>query len=234
MISKSLEILIPCHNEKGNIELIVEKCLNWLKKYTKDYRVLIVDDGSIDGTQEVLLNLIKKYPNSIKVITHKTNLGIGMAFKTLYENASGDFIFTCPGDGQFNPEEFTQAIPYLNKVDLISFYRTGKVNYNSFRNILSLGNRLCNRIFFGLKIRDVNWVKMIKQNLLKELDLKSHTSLIETEILTKAKKLNKDIIELPSTNYKRIYGKSEGSGKRNTWMVLKDLFNVYRIVREFK
>lgn len=233
MIKQSLEILVPCHDEAGNIELVVEKSIAWLKQHTKYYRVLIVDDGSTDGTQEILLKLNKKHPSHIGIIYHPINLGIGRAFKTLYENASGDFVFTCPGDGQFDPEDFTQAIPHLGKVDIISFYRTGKVNYTLFRNLLSVGNRIFNRIFFKLKIRDCNWVKIIKGNLLEELDLKSETSLLETEILAKANKKGKSIIELPSTNHKRIYGKSEGSGSRNIWMVIKDMIRVYRIVKRF-
>ena len=224
---------MPVDDEINNLKPIIEKCFNWLKKHTINYSVLIVDDGSTDGSAELLKGLSKKEPN-LKVITHPLNFGIGRAFKTLYENASGDFIFTCPGDGQFDPEDFTQAIPHLNKVDIISFYRIGKVNYTLFRNLLSIGNRIFNRIFFGLKIRDCNWTKFYNKNILEELDLKSETSLLETEILAKANKKGKRIIELPSTNHKRVYGKSEGSGKRNTWMVIKDMIRVYRIVKEFE
>ena len=105
MIKQSMEILLPVHNEKGNIKIVVEKSLAWLKQHTKDYRVLIVDDGSDDGTKEVLNQLLKTETN-IKVINHPTNLGIGKSLRTLYDNSNADFVFTCPGDGQFNTHEY--------------------------------------------------------------------------------------------------------------------------------
>lgn len=234
MINKSIEILIPAHNELENITMVVEKCLTWLKKYTENYRILIVDDGSDDGTQEVLLELNKKYPEHIGIIYHPINLGIGQAWRTLYNNCNGDIIFTCPADGQFDPKDFTQSIPYLKDADVISFYRIKKEGYSLVRNIISIGNRIFNIIFFGLNIKDINWMKMYKLDILKDLDLKSKTSLLETEIIAKAKKRNKKIIELPSKQYLRVYGESEGSGGKNLWQVLKDLINVFIIVKKFK
>ena len=78
MINQSCSILIPAHDEVDNLELIIKKCFNWLKEHTMNYSVIVVNDGSTDGSKEILNELLIKEPK-LKVITHQTNLGIGAA-----------------------------------------------------------------------------------------------------------------------------------------------------------
>jgi len=233
MIKKSIEILIPAYNEEKNVEGVIKKSLLWLKSQTNDYSVLVVDDGSTDRTGEILDSLEKKYRN-LKVIHHEKNLGIGRAWRTLYEFSTKEIIFTCPADQQFNPADFSRALPYIDKVDIISFYRPKKKDYSPFRLILTNINRLLIRIFFNLKIRDVNWVKMYKKEVLKQLDLKLKSALIETEILAKVKKINKKIIEIKAPYHPRVYGKSKGASMKTIWLSFIELVKAYLSVRIFK
>lgn len=233
MIKKSIEILIPAYNEEKNVEEVIKKSLLWLKSQTNNYSVLVVDDGSTDRTGEILDSLKKKYKN-LKVIHHKKNLGIGRAWRTLYKFSTKEIIFTCPADQQFNPADFSRALPYIDQVDIVSFYRPKKKDYSPFRLILTNINRLLIKIFFNLKIRDINWVKMYKKEVLKQLDLKLKSTLIETEILAKAKKIHKKIIEIKAPYRPRVYGKSKGASMKNIWLSFIELVKVYLSVRIFK
>jgi len=233
MIKQSLEILIPSYNEEKNIETVVEKSLAWLKSQTEDYSVLVVEDGSNDKTKEILKNLTKK-DSHLKTIYHKKNLGIGQSWYDLYKNASKNIIFTCPADQQFDPADFSIAIPYIDKADIISIYRLKKQGYNLFRLILTNTNKLLVRILFRLNIKDINWVKMYKKELLNQLNIQLKSSLLETEILAKAKKRHAKIIQLQAPYHLRIHGKARGASFKNLWLVFIDLIKLYLSVRIFK
>ena len=229
----SMEIVIPAYNEEKNIEIVINKSLDWLKKQTEDYRVLVVNDGSKDNTQEILDNLAKKNKH-IRVMHHKKNLGIGKSWKTLYKNIEKDIIFTCPADQQFNPNDFSKTIPYIDNADIISIYRKQKKQYSLFRNLLSNLNKVVIKVFFGFEIKDINWVKMYKKDLLNELDLRLNSPLIETEIIAKSKKRNKKILQGPAPHYPRIYGKPSGTNFKQLALTLCELIKLYFIVKIFK
>ncbi|MDD5192580.1 MAG: glycosyltransferase family 2 protein [Candidatus Nanoarchaeia archaeon] len=232
MINQSIEILIPAYNEEKNIEEVVQKSLSWLKSQTKNYLVTVVDDGSSDNTGKILDLLAKKNKHA-NIIHHRKNLGIGKAWRTLYNASSKDIVFTCPADQQFDPLDFSKAMPYLS-ADIISIYRPKKYDYSLFRILLTNAHRLIIRIFFGLNIKDINWVKMYKKRFLKELDLKLQSGLIETEILVKAKKRNARIVQVEAPYYFRPYGKSRGAGLRNISQTISELIRLCQIIIKFK
>ncbi len=230
---KSAEIAIPAYNEERNIKKVVEKSLSWLKKTTKNYRVLVVDDGSTDNTGKILDFLIKKNKN-LEIIRHKKNLGVGAAWNDLYKNASKDIIFTCPADQQFNPKDFSKILPYIEKTDIISIYRPKKEDYSFLRLIITNINRFLNKILFNLDIKDINWVKMYKKNILKNINLELKSPLIETEIMAKAKKRNAKIIQIEAPYHLRVYGKSKGISFKHLFSSLLELVKLYSITRKFK
>ncbi len=169
MIKQSIEIVIPAYNEEENIKIVVEKSLSWLKKQTKNYLVTVVDDGSSDNTGKIL-DLLAKEKSKLKVIHHNHNLGIGNSWFDLYKNTTKDIIFTCPADQQFDPMDFSLALPYVKNSDIVSIFRRKKKQYGVFNSILSNLNKEFIYLLFGFKVRDVNWVKMYKKNVLKDLN----------------------------------------------------------------
>ena len=233
MIPQSIEILIPAYNEEKNIEIVIKKCLSWLKNQTKDFGILIVDDGSTDNTGKILDSLAEK-DKHLKVIHNRKNLGNGETLKIAYENSTKDIILSCPADQQFDPADFSRVLPYVNQSDIICVYRSKKPDYNLFRSFISNMHRLVLRIFFNLNIKDINWVKMYKKWTLKELDLKSKSVLINTEILAKAKKRNARIMEISAPYYNRIYGESKGTTLKHLWQVSLELIKLYWTVKIFK
>ena len=233
MIEQSLEIVIPAYNEEKNIEKIVNRSLEWLKSQTKDYQVLVVDDGSSDDTRKILKSLSEKNKH-IKVLFHKKNFGIGAAWTTLYKECSKDIIFSCPADLQFDPFDFSKTLEHINGFDIISVYRPKKEDYSMFRQAITNIHRIILKIFFKLNIRDINWVKMYKKWTLKDLDIKSKSVLIETEILAKVKKRKGKIIQLSAPYHRRLYGVSKGSSLKHLFQVYVELIRLYWIVKIFK
>ena len=216
MKKQSMCIVIPAYDEERNIEEVIKKSFNWLKNQTKDYEILS-----------------KRY-TKLKVIHHKKNLGIGEAWKTLYKNSTKDLIFTCPADQQFDPKDFSVTLPFIEKVDVISIYRKQKKQYGIFRNFLSNLNKAVIKLFFNFTLNDVNWVKVYKTNLLRGLDLKLSSPLVETEIIAKLKKRNAKIIEVAAPHHERIHGKGKGGNLKQLTKTSKDILRLYFIVKNFK
>ena len=88
----SLSVFFPCHNERENVPLIVEKAIAVLEGICGDWEVIVVDDGSIDGTGEIADELAKKYER-IRVVHHPTNLGYGAALQSGFKAATKDLVF---------------------------------------------------------------------------------------------------------------------------------------------
>lgn len=112
----SLTILIPAYNEEEVIASVLENLL----KFQKDnWEILVVDDGSTDGTSEILDSF-----RGIRVIRHSKNKGYGAALKTGIKNATGEYIVTMDSDGQHNPEYIKEFLEHIKEYDMVATYRT--------------------------------------------------------------------------------------------------------------
>jgi len=183
-----------------------------LSLFAKHYEIIVVDDGSSDSTFSTCQAIATQNP-SIKLIRHPQNLGIGMALRSGYQNASSEYVCAIPGDGQFNITELTQVRPFDNSI-YYSFYRL-ETNYSWYRSILTWFNRFFNQHMLAIYLRDVNWIKVYRKEQLELVDPQLKSSLIESEICAKLYKLKILPIEIPSQYHLRAYGDSKG-GNWNT------------------
>lgn len=136
-------------------------------------------------------------------------------------------------DGQF---DLYELLPYaeIQPKTFISFRRVTKPAYSSYRTILSLMNREVNRYFLGLKMKDVNWVKIYKLEELRQINLQMHSSLIETEICAKLLLQSNKLIEVPSSYKTRICGKVKGSSPKEVFRIGIELFKLISIVKRLR
>lgn len=175
----------------------------------ENHELIVVNDGSSDNTSQIIEQKCHEAP-SIKVIEHGSNKGIGMALLSGYAKAKYENICAIPGDGQFDPREL---LPFSSIPDnhIISFYRQEKTRYTPYRKFLSLANKMVNRYVLGIKVRDVNWIKVYKRHKLDQIKISLHSSLIESEICAKMVLNNHEIVEVQSTYHPREGGVSKGS-----------------------
>lgn len=230
--NQSWSIIIFGYNESGTINEVVEDAIEFFSKaaITK-FEIIIVDDGSTDGMTE-MVNKLSEEKQFIKAVIHDENNGIGHALRSGYHNATFENVCAIPADGQFNTSEM---LDYSNIDDasFISFYRIENTSYSLGRNIFSWINRSMNKIFLGMNMKDVNWVKIYKLESLDKLELVMTSSLIETEICAKLLASNHKMKEVESKYQERKSGVSKGASLKIVAMAAFELLELVYHVRTF-
>jgi glycosyltransferase involved in cell wall biosynthesis len=207
---ESLSCFFPVYNEVANIPLLIDLANKIIPKLAKDYELIIVNDGSNDGSEEVAEALIKDLPNW-RLISHHKNLGYGEVLKTGIRSAKKDWIFLSDGDLQFDFKELSKFLPHTENYQAIIGYRHKRAEgwTRSFNACLF---KLYIDLLFRLHVKDIDCAfKLIKSDLLKNLKLNSGSAFTSSEILYRLKKQKVKFKELPVNHYPRRYGQATGA-----------------------
>ena len=195
-----------------------------------NFEILVVNDGSTDTSDLIIRNFMGK--NYFDYIKHPQNKGIGISLKTGYKLAKNENICAVPGDCQFNFKELLMC-PNFNKKQFVSYYRR-RTNYNPYRMFLNHFNRLLNRFVLGVKMKDVNWIKVYKKVQLDLLDFQLDSSLVESEICAKLFAQDIPCIEIESEYLDRLEDASKGGSLKTVKQAAADLWKLIRVTRTFK
>lgn len=204
---KNISVIFPCYNEEQNILKQISTANAVLDKITDDYEIIVVNDGSTDGTK-ALLEKITSENAKIKVISHKTTLFYGETLKTGFKYATKDLVFYTSMDNQYDVGQISDFLQYINSNDVVIGYRAKRKD-PLYRIFIARTYNLLIRILYSLKVKDIDCAfKLFRKDVLSNLQIKSHYSFIDAEILLKAKKAGYSIKELEVTHYPRIFGSS--------------------------
>ncbi|MBI2442882.1 MAG: glycosyltransferase [Candidatus Levybacteria bacterium] len=217
----SITIAIPVYNEEEALRATVLLAIKALEKLTKDYEILLVDDGSTDNTGKIADNIAAKNKR-ITVLHHKKNKGFTGAIRSCYRNASKELIYLAPGDGQVDFRELPEFLHVIRKgCDIAIGYRI-KNPMSPYRKINSFLFHVYCRYVLGLPFKKLSTVILWKKSILDALNIDSHdrSAMIEPEVVYKAYKKGYKFVEIPFTFLPRSGGKAKGS---NPLMILKTL-----------
>lgn len=224
---------ILCYNEIGSLPAVYDQVRKLIVDWgLSDWEILLVDDGSTDGTRDWIGRQSDADP-AVKAILHPGNRGIGEGIRSIYFNATRENVVFIPGDGQFDVAELN-PFPEFPASTFLSFYRIENLTYSTFRNALSWFNKIFNRAVLGLSLRDVNWVKVYKREILTGLDLRLHSSAIESEICAKLTVSGIRPLEIQSRYLPRRHGVSKGASLKSIFLVLRELFRLYKAVALYR
>lgn len=229
---QSWSIVIFCYNEVETVAKVTSKVLDVLQKIADNYEILLVDDGSTDGSREEIIRVEKTF-EQVRYIFHPENQGIGHALRTGYFNVKYENVCAVPADGQF---DVTELLPYaqVNQGSFVSFFRKENTTYTLARNALSYANKVVNKWLLGFDLKDVNWVKIYKTKQIKKLNLEIESSLVESEICAKLLIAGQKLIEVPSKYVPREAGVSKGASWKIVRQALRDTLLMSAVLRRFK
>ena len=225
----SMSVVLPAFNEEQNIANTLSTCLEFLNKRTKNYEVIVVDDGSGDDTSGKVQELRVANSNII-LKKHEINLGYGQALKTGLESASKDYIFFMDSDGQFDIYDLGNFIPEISESSIVIGYRYNRAD-PFIRKLNKSLYDLYLKTVFGLRVKDVDCAfKIFPRNAyLKVRPIKSDGAFFSAELLMKFIKKGYLIKEIPVNHYPRKFGNQTGANLR---VILKMFVESFRIFHE--
>lgn len=229
---KKLSIVIPCYNEKATIEAILNEVFEVDLGTTKK-EIIIVDDGSTDGTRDILEKLSRKNKD-IRLIFQKVNQGKGAALKKGILASTGDVVIVQDADLEYDPQEYPRLLYPIERGHADVVYGSRFIGGEPHR-IIYYRNQVANKfltmlsnVFTGLNLTDMETCyKTFRGDLVRGLvaDLKSKRFGFEPEITARVAKSHAKVYEIGIS----YYGRSKEEGKK---IGLKDgLKAIWEILR---
>ncbi len=212
-----ISAFFPAFNDAGSIGDLVGRVLEILPALTNDYEVIVVNDGSTDGTAEVLEQLALTNPH-LRVVHHERNLGYGAALQTGFRNARKDLIFYTDGDGQYDVRElFTLRRLLTDEVDVVNGYKIKRSDAPSRKVLGGIYNQTA-RLMFRLPIRDVDCdFRLMRRRRVQEVEITSSTGAVCVELVSKLHRSGCTFAETPVGHYPRLHGSSQFFTYRRVW-----------------
>ncbi|MBN2585844.1 MAG: glycosyltransferase family 2 protein [Candidatus Fermentibacteraceae bacterium] len=229
-MKSGVSFFCPAYNDEGNIRRTVESALATFRSLALDHEIVIVEDGSPDGTAEISDGLAEEY-DTVRVVHHPVNRGYGGALRSGFESARNfELVTYTDGDGQYDFSEFGLLLDSWEDGVCVVGYRLERAE--GFRR--DFQNRvygLILRMLFGLSVKDVNCsMKLFQRDHLDSIDIRSDSSFLDAEILIKLKRLGVGIVEVPVHHFPRLHGQASGMKFPVIMDTVRDMIS-YRLKR---
>ena len=209
-----LSYFFPAHNEEANLAGLVEEALATLPSLAEVFEIVIVNDGSRDATGRIADELTAANPGVVRAVHHPTNLGYGAALRSGFRAAAHDHVAFTDGDRQFQVADVGRLIDRMTEADgpdAVVGYRIKRAD-PLVRTVYARCYRLANRIFFGLRVRDVDCAcKLFRRSALEGVGVESGGAFFSAELLIKLGAAGRTIAEVGVPHYPRTAGSPTGA-----------------------
>lgn len=223
-----LSVVMPVYNEKGTIQQIVEK----VQAVQLDKELIIVDDGSTDGTREILKELEPSLNGSARIFYLDRNRGKGYAVRHGIAQANGDVLVVQDADLEYDPEEFHNLLePYQKGRAAVVYGSRFLGGHRTGYYWTTVGNKLLTwltNVIYNTNLTDMETCyKLFSMDVLREINLKCHRFEFEPEVTAKILKRGIHIYEVPISYVGREYSE----GKKITW---KDAWEAFKTLVRYR
>jgi glycosyltransferase involved in cell wall biosynthesis len=224
-----LSYFFPAHNEEANLEALVAEALATLPGLADTFEILIVNDGSRDATGRIADELTAANPDVVRAVHHPTNYGYGAALRSGFRAARYDHVAFTDGDRQFRVEDVGRLIDRMaaaDHPDIVVGFRIKRAD-PLVRTLYARAYRLANRIFFGLKVRDVDCAcKLFRREALQGVAVESGGAFFSAELLIKLQAAGGDLAEVGVPHYPRTAGSATGAKPSVVFRAVRDFWRL--------
>ena len=220
----NLSLVVPVYNEKDNLPLLMDAILTEMAQLDKEWEVVFVDDGSKDGSLDILETLVEKYPSRVRVVVFRRNFGQTAAIAAGIDYSEGDIIVLLDADMQNDPADIPMLLEKLDEgYDLVSGWRKDRKDNRFTRTIPSnMANGLISWVT-GVHLHDYGCtLKVYRREALEGFRLYGE---MHRFIPVFAHSVGAKITELPVRHHPRKFGEAK-YGLERTVKVILDLFTV--------
>jgi glycosyltransferase involved in cell wall biosynthesis len=222
-----LSYFFPAHNEEANLEGLVAEALEALPAIAETFEIIAVDDGSKDRTAEIADRLAAEHPGVVRVVHHEVNRGYGGALRSGFEASRFELLAFTDGDRQFRVADLARLTGRLaadDHPDAVVGYRIKRAD-PLIRIVYARTYKLANRIFFGLRVRDVDCAaKLFRREALEGVRVESGGAFFSAELLIKVTEQGRTIVEVGIPHYPRTAGSPTGARVSVIWRAVKDFW----------
>ena len=220
-----LSYFFPAHNEEANLRGLVEEALSTLPDLAETFEVVIVDDGSRDATPQIADELASA-DSRIRVVHHPKNRGYGAALRSGFAAARYELLAFTDGDRQFRVADLGRLTGrYLEGgADAVVGYRIKRAD-PLVRTLYARAYRLANRIFFGLRVTDVDCAcKLFRRDALRGISVESGGAFFSAELLIKLRAAGRRVVEVGVPHYPRTAGSPTGAKPQVVLRAVRDFW----------
>ncbi|MEP7045064.1 MAG: glycosyltransferase family 2 protein [Ilumatobacteraceae bacterium] len=229
-----LSVVVPCYNEHGTILTLLKHVADspWVRE------IIVVDDGSTDGTREILKDVDS---SMVRILLHEHNRGKGAALRTGFAHATSDYVIVQDADLEYDPNEFGDLLPPIldDKADVVfgSRFLSGRPH-----RVLyfwhSMGNRLLtltSNMFTGLNLSDMETCyKLFRREVIQSITIEEDRFGFEPEITAKVAKGGWRIYEVGISYSGRTYADGKKIGKRDAIRAVYCIFRYSTVGDRFR
>ena len=218
-----ISLVLPCHNESENLRWLLPHIAEVMPGFAEQYEVVLVDDGSSDGSGALAVELAAELGMELRVIRHEAKSGYGLTVADGLRATRLEYSAFTDADGQFEVADFALLIPLLDRADLVGGWREERQDA-AMRSVVSGVFNVVLRVLYGLRVRDADCaLKIMRTEFVRSITIESRSALMNAELYIKAQRGGWRVAQVAVPHHPRQLGVRSGARPRAILRAIKEL-----------